>query len=137
MPAFQFMRRSRPLTRSSVRTSQVRTAAKQMANAIPRARRSSVIGRTYVGPYLDIAFMLVCGLILIRATEKFFRLRSSAFLDEQKTPDSEADAARQDALDKTLADSFPSSDPPSSIPDPTPVSPGSTLGRSAARKGKL
>jgi hypothetical protein len=108
-----------------------------MANAIPRAKRSSVIGRSYVGPYLDIVLMLGCGLILIRATEKFFRFRSGAFLDEQKTPGSEADAARQDTLDKTLADSFPSSDPPSSIPDPKPVSPDSTLGRSAARKGKL
>ncbi|MBV8771972.1 MAG: hypothetical protein JO166_06540 [Deltaproteobacteria bacterium] len=34
---------------------------------------------------------------------------------------------RDDALDKTIADSFPTSDPPSTIPDPLPESPGSTI----------
>ena len=52
---------------------------RQLSGASPRVDRSSVIGRSYVGPYLDIALMLGCGLILIRATEKFFRFRSSGF----------------------------------------------------------
>lgn len=30
----------------------------------------------------------------------------------------DADGAREKMLDKTLADSFPASDPPSTIPDP-------------------
>jgi len=35
--------------------------------------------------------------------------------------------ARERAQDKTLADSFPTSDPPSTIPNPAPKSPGTTI----------
>jgi hypothetical protein len=34
-------------------------------------------------------------------------------------PQSEEEENREEGMDKTLADSFPASDPPSSIPDPT------------------
>ena len=34
---------------------------------------------------------------------------------------------REGSLDKTIADSFPTSDPPSTIPDPVPASPGTAL----------
>ena len=34
---------------------------------------------------------------------------------------------REDAHDKTIADSFPTSDPPSTIPDPLPNNPGSAI----------
>jgi hypothetical protein len=36
--------------------------------------------------------------------------------------DDPKDELHEDTLDKTLADSFPTSDPPSSIPDPSPTS---------------
>lgn len=39
--------------------------------------------------------------------------------DPEERPISNSDEAREKGLDKTLADSFPTSDPPSSIPDPS------------------
>lgn len=39
--------------------------------------------------------------------------------DPEERPVSSIDEAREKNLDKTLADSFPTSDPPSSIPDPS------------------
>jgi len=38
--------------------------------------------------------------------------------EDRRTPDTET-AQREKNLDKTIADSFPTSDPPSSIPDPS------------------
>lgn len=38
--------------------------------------------------------------------------------EDRPTPADDEDAQREKNLDKTLADSFPTSDPPSSIPDP-------------------
>lgn len=38
--------------------------------------------------------------------------------DPEERPAGTQDALREKMLDKTLADSFPTSDPPSSIPDP-------------------
>jgi len=38
--------------------------------------------------------------------------------DVKPKSEAEKDEAREKALDKTLADSFPTSDPPSSIPNP-------------------
>ncbi len=38
--------------------------------------------------------------------------------DPEERPVNEQDEAREKSLDKTLADSFPTSDPPSTIPDP-------------------
>jgi hypothetical protein len=38
--------------------------------------------------------------------------------DPEERPCSSEDERREKNLDKTLADSFPTSDPPSSIPDP-------------------
>ena len=38
--------------------------------------------------------------------------------DPEERPASSEAEIREKALDKTLADSFPTSDPPSSIPDP-------------------
>jgi hypothetical protein len=38
--------------------------------------------------------------------------------DPEERPCSTKDELREKNLDKTLADSFPTSDPPSSIPDP-------------------
>jgi hypothetical protein len=38
--------------------------------------------------------------------------------DTKPRSEQEVEAAREKALDKTLADSFPTSDPPSSIPNP-------------------
>ncbi len=38
--------------------------------------------------------------------------------DPEERPADQQDAAREKTLDKTLADSFPTSDPPSTIPDP-------------------
>jgi hypothetical protein len=35
--------------------------------------------------------------------------------------------ARERGHDKTIADSFPTSDPPSTIPNPVPESPGSAI----------
>ena len=39
--------------------------------------------------------------------------------DPEARPTSEKEEVREKQLDKTLADSFPTSDPPSSIPDPS------------------
>jgi hypothetical protein len=39
--------------------------------------------------------------------------------EERPIDDRDRDAVREKMLDKTLADSFPTSDPPSSIPDPS------------------
>ena len=63
---------------------------------------------------------------LDRITEEFSRQTEDAQNDEDemsgvsRTPNSEK-KQREEMLDKTLADSFPSSDPPSSIPDPLPA----------------
>lgn len=38
--------------------------------------------------------------------------------EERPVDESSEDEVREKMLDKTLADSFPTSDPPSSIPDP-------------------
>ncbi|MBV9086990.1 MAG: hypothetical protein JOY79_05870 [Acidobacteriaceae bacterium] len=38
--------------------------------------------------------------------------------DPEERPTSHTESIRDKMLDKTLADSFPTSDPPSSIPDP-------------------
>jgi hypothetical protein len=38
--------------------------------------------------------------------------------EERPVDENSEDEVREKALDKTLADSFPTSDPPSSIPDP-------------------
>lgn len=38
--------------------------------------------------------------------------------DTKEGPAKKSEDAKEKSLDKTLADSFPSSDPPSSIPDP-------------------
>jgi hypothetical protein len=39
--------------------------------------------------------------------------------DPEERPTEEGKDAREKGLDKTLADSFPTSDPPSTIPDPS------------------
>jgi len=39
--------------------------------------------------------------------------------EERPVDENSAEELREKALDKTLADSFPTSDPPSSIPDPS------------------
>jgi hypothetical protein len=39
--------------------------------------------------------------------------------EEAATGSDDMEAMREKTLDKTLADSFPASDPPSSIPDPS------------------
>jgi len=53
------------------------------------------------------------------AKEKPDPARKSASRDrEQPSPDKVKRAHREETLDKTLADSYPASDPPSSIPDP-------------------
>lgn len=39
--------------------------------------------------------------------------------DPEERPASEESEVKEKALDKTLADSFPTSDPPSTIPDPS------------------
>jgi hypothetical protein len=39
--------------------------------------------------------------------------------EDRPAPADDKDAQREKNLDKTLADSFPTSDPPSSIPDPS------------------
>jgi hypothetical protein len=39
--------------------------------------------------------------------------------DPEERPAESRDSVREKMLDKTLADSFPSSDPPSTIPDPS------------------
>ena len=39
--------------------------------------------------------------------------------EDRPTPSEDQGAIREKNHDKTLADSFPTSDPPSSIPDPT------------------
>jgi hypothetical protein len=39
--------------------------------------------------------------------------------EERPIPEDSEEHLREKALDKTLADSFPTSDPPSSIPDPS------------------
>jgi hypothetical protein len=39
--------------------------------------------------------------------------------DPEERPVSEESEVKDKALDKTLADSFPTSDPPSTIPDPS------------------
>ena len=39
--------------------------------------------------------------------------------EDRPTPVNDEEAQREKNLDKTLADSFPTSDPPSSIPDPS------------------
>ena len=38
--------------------------------------------------------------------------------EDRPVPKRDEEAVREKNLDKTLADSFPTSDPPSSIPDP-------------------
>jgi hypothetical protein len=38
---------------------------------------------------------------------------------KQRKPEDQDEEKRQEGMDKTLADSFPASDPPSSIPDPS------------------
>ncbi len=38
--------------------------------------------------------------------------------DPEERPAKKPDEVREKSLDKTLADSFPTSDPPSTIPDP-------------------
>jgi len=38
--------------------------------------------------------------------------------DPEERPAAKPDEVREKSLDKTLADSFPTSDPPSTIPDP-------------------
>jgi hypothetical protein len=38
---------------------------------------------------------------------------------EERQTDKSEEEIREKAMDKTLADSFPTSDPPSSIPDPS------------------
>ncbi len=38
--------------------------------------------------------------------------------DPEERPANKPDEAREKSMDKTLADSFPTSDPPSTIPDP-------------------
>ena len=38
--------------------------------------------------------------------------------EERETPEDAEQAKRDKMMDKTLADSYPASDPPSSIPDP-------------------
>ena len=43
-------------------------------------------------------------------------------------------AKREKMLDKTIADSFPASDPPSSLPDPTEDSFQQTIDRKPKRK---
>jgi hypothetical protein len=45
--------------------------------------------------------------------------------DPEERPVQNVDEFKDQALDKTLADSFPTSDPPSSLPDPTAASAGS------------
>ena len=50
--------------------------------------------------------------------------QSSSGRDPEERPQTQGEAGderrrrKEEALDKTLADSFPTSDPPSSIPDP-------------------
>jgi len=39
--------------------------------------------------------------------------------EDRPAPADDEDAQREKNMDKTLADSFPTSDPPSSIPDPS------------------
>ena len=46
---------------------------------------------------------------------------------KQDEKDESERVARERAQDKTLADSFPTSDPPSTIPDPIPKNPGSAI----------
>ena len=53
--------------------------------------------------------------------------------EKQKNQRRERDA-RERALDKTIADSFPTSDPPSTIPDPAPGNPGSAIDDEQSRK---
>ncbi len=38
--------------------------------------------------------------------------------EDRQVPEGDASKGREKGLDKTLADSFPTSDPPSSIPNP-------------------
>jgi hypothetical protein len=38
--------------------------------------------------------------------------------EERPRPDEHPDELEEDSLDRTIEDSFPASDPPSSIPDP-------------------
>jgi hypothetical protein len=74
-----------------------------------------------------LAILLACGVQLI------LRLRRSSAIGSEKheqpgsrrdpeeravSPQAKAEL-REKMLDKTLADSFPTSDPPSSIPDPS------------------
>jgi hypothetical protein len=51
--------------------------------------------------------------------------------DDCRVPDPKK-KIREKMMDKTLADSYPASDPPSSIPDPCPQEPGDTLDEDAA-----
>jgi hypothetical protein len=46
-------------------------------------------------------------------------------------PPPPADAERDSGLDETLRESFPASDPPSTIPDPEPAAPAETPGKPA------
>ena len=39
--------------------------------------------------------------------------------EERKVHEDDTEKIKEKAMDKTLADSFPTSDPPSSIPDPS------------------
>jgi len=45
----------------------------------------------------------------------------------EKERNQKRDSGRERAHDKTIADSFPTSDPPSTIPNPAPESPGSAI----------
>ena len=52
------------------------------------------------------------------AGERPDRERIGSRRDPEDRPTASSEEAREKMLDKTLADSFPTSDPPSSIPDP-------------------
>ena len=49
--------------------------------------------------------------------EKHEKLRKQPPETEKRPVQPEADEPEEDSLDKTIADSFPASDPPSSLPD--------------------
>ena len=138
MPALQLRRPSRRFTSGWTKPTKIPTTLKQATTRISPVRINRANGARNIRPYLDAALLIGCGFILIRAAGKFLHFIRSGkdTLNEASPHAPDAAVAREDSLDKTLADSFPSSDPPSSIPDPQPVSPESTLALSTARKGK-
>jgi hypothetical protein len=73
---------------------------KELAPATPpHEDATSIPGETGSGPKLD-------------------RDHRGSRRDPEERPAGHSEARREKMLDKTLADSFPTSDPPSSIPDP-------------------